>query len=46
MERFSNFGRLFEEAIDQGLPAIQTQHPGFVSEQEIAVYHQSKVHIS
>ena len=27
--RFSVFGSLFEEAIELGLPAIQTQHPGF-----------------
>lgn len=31
--QFSNFGRLFEDAIDLGLPAIQTQHPGFYYQQ-------------
>ena len=27
------FGKLFEEAIELGLPAIQTQHPGFYYQQ-------------
>ena len=31
--RFTIFGGLFEEAIELGLPAIQTQHPGFYYQQ-------------
>ncbi|KAK4015014.1 Trafficking protein particle complex subunit 11 [Daphnia magna] len=31
--QFSTFGRLFEDAIELGLPAIQTQHPGFFYQQ-------------
>lgn len=31
--RTSVFGGLFEEAIELGLPAIQTQHPGFYYQQ-------------
>lgn len=31
--QFSTFGRLFEDAIELGLPAIQTQHPGFYYQQ-------------
>jgi hypothetical protein len=27
--RFCVFGDIFDEAIRQGLPALQTQHPGF-----------------
>ena len=33
MIRFAVFGGLFEEAIELGLPAIQTQHPGFYYQQ-------------
>lgn len=31
--RFSHFGDLFEDAVQQGLNAIQTQHPGFYYQQ-------------
>jgi len=31
--QFAVFGGLFEEAIELGLPAIQTQHPGFYYQQ-------------
>lgn len=31
--RFVVFGSLFEEATRQGLPAVQTRHPGFYYEQ-------------
>ena len=34
--RFTLFGGLFEEAIESGLPAIQTQHPGFYYQQSAA----------
>lgn len=27
--QFSTFAELFDEAIRQGLPAVQTQHPGY-----------------
>lgn len=33
MFRFSTFGSLFDDAIELGLPAIQTQHPGFFYQQ-------------
>lgn len=32
-KQFSHFGDLFEEAVQQGLNAIQTQHPGFYYQQ-------------
>ncbi|XP_042908520.1 trafficking protein particle complex subunit 11 [Parasteatoda tepidariorum] len=32
-KQFSHFGDLFEEAVQQGLAAIQTQHPGFYYQQ-------------
>lgn len=31
--RFAIFGDLFEEAARQGLPAVQSRHPGFYYEQ-------------
>ena len=31
--RFCVFGDIFDEAIRQGLPALQTQHPGFYYQQ-------------
>jgi len=31
--RFCAFGDIFDEAIRQGLPALQTQHPGFYYQQ-------------
>lgn len=27
--QFSTFAELFDDAIRQGLPAVQTQHPGY-----------------
>ncbi|KFM58453.1 hypothetical protein X975_10524, partial [Stegodyphus mimosarum] len=32
-KQFSHFGDLFEDAVQQGLNAIQTQHPGFYYQQ-------------
>ncbi|KAK7871870.1 hypothetical protein R5R35_006453 [Gryllus longicercus] len=32
-KQFSVFGDIFDEAIRQGLPALQTQHPGFYYQQ-------------
>nr|CAD7408851.1 unnamed protein product [Timema cristinae] len=32
-KQFSVFGNIFDEAIRQGLPALQTQHPGFYYQQ-------------
>ena len=31
--QYELFGELFEEAVVQGLPAVQTQHPGFYYQQ-------------
>ena len=31
--RFCAFGDIFDDAIRQGLPALQTQHPGFYYQQ-------------
>ena len=33
IDRFQLFGEIFDEAIRQGLTAIQTQHPGFYYQQ-------------
>jgi hypothetical protein len=33
LPRFCAFGDIFDEAIRQGLPALQTQHPGFYYQQ-------------
>lgn len=35
--QYSTFAELFDEAIRNGLPAVQTQHPGYFFQQ--AAYH-------
>ncbi|XP_001606110.2 trafficking protein particle complex subunit 11 [Nasonia vitripennis] len=42
--QYSTFAELFDEAIRQGLPAVQTQHPGYYF--QLAASHASQRHIS